>query len=189
MPKQVLMVRSTSSVPFFLKPATFLIASLLLMCFPLRVYVFARTAQATYTIRKVFGERPRNLPEGHVAINLLDRVTSSEGSLQTIPFMSTDSITKNHLRHLSASGKATVLFNPVVGRYNSEELTVWCERRFHWQQNRQHNHRNLADDDDEEMLSLDIRFGQQEGDSVVSNLHISDRNSSGTLALHYTPTH
>ncbi|CAH8444241.1 unnamed protein product [Heterobilharzia americana] len=105
-PKQLLIMQQSSKPPIYLKGITYLIATLFLCSFPLRIFIYAHKAKLHCTIHKVFGPKPVD--------------DNSENSLKFIPLTNTSTKTTPYLADASISYKIPSLSNHIVTRNNKK---------------------------------------------------------------------
>ncbi|VDP67101.1 unnamed protein product [Echinostoma caproni] len=190
-PNQVFVSRSAPQVPIYLRQGTFLLAALFLLSFPLRVFIHSRTARLDYTVRKIFG--PLNSVNGQleadglgqsVAIRCdLDQPTTPN-PLESIKFISRMRLEKNNVIYTTVSNnnEAVVLCNRNISVDSVGCTSIPVKSTKRWQ--RVHGEvpsgaHDVDEDDDDELLSLDIRFDELHcanpvgGENIVPNKYVS----------------
>ncbi|CAH8459840.1 unnamed protein product [Schistosoma turkestanicum] len=171
-PEQFLIIHRSSKLPVYLKGITYLIATLLLCSFPLRIFIYANKAKLHCKIHKIFGPKPINgnlynsikLIPLHNQINITSNVLKNTISTHTNQSMSmnqnlTDSHTTNHiLNHTNDTNKpyhinneAVVLFN----KYISENTTDFNRTRTRHKRRNQYQLNVSKDLDDSNHFKYD----------------------------------
>ncbi|CAH8829734.1 unnamed protein product [Trichobilharzia szidati] len=105
-PEQMLIMHKSSKPPIYLKGITYLIATLLLCSFPLRIFIYAHKAKLHCKIHKVFGPKP------------LDE--NLNNSLKFIPLTNTNKYTSPYLPATFSGHRV-----PSVSDY----MTAWNYRK------------------------------------------------------------
>ncbi|TNN09632.1 Transmembrane protein [Schistosoma japonicum] len=212
-PKRFLITHELSKTPVYLKGITYLIATLFLCSYPLRIFIYANKAKLHCKIHKIFGPKPTNeslqnplklipLNDVRTNSNVIWTHTISTSSKNTVPSIHKklnhilNLTTQNHFSNNTNSynnNEAVVVFNKHITE-NATDFTGTHEKRrnkylsttskrteyrqgldpnFCNHINRQNNvdsdQYTNEDDDDDELLSLDIRF-----DEYIKNKCVND---------------
>uniref|UniRef100_A0A3Q0KJ12 RGS domain-containing protein n=1 Tax=Schistosoma mansoni TaxID=6183 RepID=A0A3Q0KJ12_SCHMA len=216
-PKQFLIIHKSSKPPMYLKGITYLIATLLLCSFPLRIFIYANKAKLHCKIHKIFGPKPKNetlyrslklIPFNNEGTNsncLLNTFSTYTIPSLTVQKMSSNYGKSNHILNdtnennkLPYNNEAVVLCNKHISEnatYYTRNHNKKCNKypstiskdSYDSSQQKYDNKIDIYqsttedEDDDEELLSLDIRF-----DEYIKNKCIKkDKRSIGNNYSNY----
>ncbi|CAH8447198.1 unnamed protein product [Schistosoma bovis] len=196
LPKKCLIIHQSSKLPFYLKDLTYLIATLLLCSLPLRIYIYANKAKLNCKIHKIFGSKPINHSLKLIPLNTNSLINTFPN--YTIPSSSSPSSLSlsnhilngtNHNNKLHDNNEAIVLFNKhildnttdLIQNYNKKHKMISKDSydfnhiKYDNKVNIKHSsiededHHDDVEDEDEEMLSLDIRFDEYIKNKCIKN--------------------
>ncbi|KAF7258022.1 hypothetical protein EG68_05955 [Paragonimus skrjabini miyazakii] len=168
LPSRIWITGCFPQVPICLRQTTFFLTSLLLLSFPLRVWIHRRMARVNYTVRKVFGSRPITT-NGISLINTICPIIGHKTGDPSNFLSDRPDMTKSQS---TANNEATVLCNQEFSlrSHSSDKRRLSKIKGDH-----------VKDDgDDEELLSLDIRYEEfikgacTVSDEIVHNKYVTE---------------